>query len=119
MIAGPVLIEVTIEDEELNLNGAPPANNTPRRSTSTLTVNINAMNDRPVVILDPMLTNSDLVDRSETGSRLNLFEDQGAQSIPVSVTAGPVPTSTAGGADDENGLVPASIARQNVLFNTT
>jgi hypothetical protein len=118
LIDGPVFVLVTIEDTGVTGTLPLPAID-PQKATSTLTININAMNDRPIVTLDPAGTRSDLVDRTATGSRLRLIEDQGTQTIPVSVTAGPVPNSTAGGADDENGLVPASIAGQNISFNTT
>ncbi|WP_396160153.1 GEVED domain-containing protein, partial [Flavobacterium sp.] len=110
LIAGPVLIEITIEDEEVNLNGAPAANNTPRQTRSTLTVNINAMNDRPTVVVNNGVL------------QVNYVEDVNpAKSIPVSVWAGPLANPTAGGADDENGLVllPTPVAGQNVSFNTT
>ncbi|MFN9411000.1 MAG: Ig-like domain-containing protein, partial [Pirellula sp.] len=107
LIGGHVLIEITIEDEEVNLNGAPAANNTPRQTKSTLTVNINAMNDRPSVVVNNGVLAVDYVE-----------DVNPAKTIPVSVWAGPLANPTAGGADDENGFV-TNLAGQGTSFNTT
>jgi hypothetical protein len=88
LIDGPVFVLVTIEDTGVT-GPLPTPTLDPKRATSTLTININAMNDRPVVTLDPTATLSNLVPTAN-GAQLNVSEDPGAQSIPVSVTAGPV-----------------------------
>jgi hypothetical protein len=129
LIDGPVLVLVTIEDTGVTGRNpgdfaAPNLDLDPKQATSTLTININAMNDRPIVTLDPAGTRTDLVDRSLVGARLRLNEDPGPQTIPVTVTAGPVgivgaPVGETGGADDENGRVPANVPGQNISFNTT
>ncbi|MFN9420948.1 MAG: hypothetical protein ACK578_26130, partial [Pirellula sp.] len=122
LIDGPVFVLVTIEDTGVTGPLPTPALD-PKRATSTLTININAMNDRPIVTLDPTSTLSNLVPTAN-GAQLNISEDPGAQTIPVSVTAGPVgivgaAVGVSGGADDENGRVPANIAGQGTSFNTT
>jgi VCBS repeat-containing protein len=134
LIDGPVLVLVTIEDTGVTGDTDPSAGNLvptpdPKQATSTLTININAMNDRPIVTLDPSMTMANLANRrfdifgNLVGAQLDVLEDPGPQSIPLTVTAGPAgivgaAVGVSGGADDENGRVPPPVFGQNVSFNT-
>ena len=119
LINGAVLVLVEIEDN--GVSGVLP-NQTPDPKTafSTLTININAINDRPIVTVDPNRTKIDPTLASSGVLQLNVLEDPGQQVIPIAAIAGPSgvvgqPLGRSGGADDELGLAPPT-GQQSIAF---
>ncbi|MFN9640532.1 MAG: tandem-95 repeat protein [Pirellula sp.] len=119
LVNGAVLVLVEIEDN--GVTGAlPTPTPDPKTAFSTLTININAINDRPIVTVDPNRTKIDPTLASTGVLRLNVLEDPGQQVIPITAIAGPAgiagqPLGRSGGADDELGLSPL-VGQQSIAF---